>query len=47
MKYNSNGEQILLDADHSGDVTDEERETYYQQATEAWRDRMDNFASET
>ena len=47
MKYNSNGEQILLDADHSGDVTDEERETYYQQATEAWRDRMDNFAQET
>ena len=47
MKYNSNGEQIILDADHSGDVTDEERETYYQQATEAWRDRMDNFASET
>lgn len=47
MKYNSNGEQILLDADHSGDVTDEERETYYQQTTEAWRDRMDNFASET
>lgn len=47
MKYDSNGQQILLDADHSGDVTDEEREQYYQQATEAWRDRMDSYAQET
>jgi len=47
MQYNSNGEEILLDADHNDEVTDEERETYYQQTTEAWRDRVDNYAQET
>ena len=47
MKYNANGEQIIKDTDHDGTVSNEELEAFYEAATTAWRDRVDQFAEET
>ena len=47
MKYDSNGAEIIMDADHSGDITDEERQSYYQNATQAWWDKLNDYRDTT
>ena len=55
LKANGFGEQMLYkdgmeikaDSDNSGDISDEEWESFYEQATEAFRDRMDEYAQAT
>jgi len=47
MKYDSNGAEIKMDADNDGEITDQEKEDFYSKATQAYKDRMDDYAQET
>ena len=46
MKY-ANGVEIKPDSDNNGEITDEEWESYYEAATQAFRDRMDEYQQAT
>ena len=47
MKYDSNGMEIKMDEDNDGEVTDEERESFYEKATQAWWDKVNEFKEST
>lgn len=47
MKYDENGQEIKMDEDNNGEITDEERESYYENATKAFKDKLDDFADAT
>jgi hypothetical protein len=42
MKYDSNGAEIKMDSDNNGEITDDERNTFYSDATQAFWDRIDS-----
>jgi hypothetical protein len=46
MKYNDGGE-IKMDGDNDGEVTDEERQSFYSDATKAFWDRIDEYKETT
>ena len=47
MKYDENGQEIKMDSDNDGEIKDEERESYYENATKAFKDKLDSYAEAT
>jgi len=47
MRTSANGEAIKADSDNDGQISEEEWESYYEAATEAFRDKMDEYKETT
>lgn len=47
MKYDSSGGEIKMDEDNNGEVTDEERQSFYGNATKAFWDKIDEYKEAT
>jgi len=47
MKYDSDGGEIKKDSDGDGEVTDDELQTFYGDATKAFWDRIDDYKETT
>ena len=47
MKYDSSGGEIKMDEDNNGEVTDEERQSFYGNATKAFWDKINDYKEAT